>query len=146
MSKQSRIDGIRIGVGTPEPKTVPVMHGGPTVAFQIRDDQQVSLAVEALDAEGNPASATIAFTSSDETVVAVTDNGDGTALAVASPGAGGLGTATITATATDNSDGDVHLGTFDIEVVAGDVVIVNVVAGTPEAKAPVEPPEEPPVA
>lgn len=141
MVRRSMISGLRIGVGTPEPKTVPVLHGGPTVAFQLHDFEQVTLSVEALDAEGNPADATIAWSSSDDTVASVADNGDSTALVVASPGAGGLGTATIKATATDNGDGDVHEGTWDVEVVAGDVVTVNIVPGTPEAKvAPVEPP------
>jgi hypothetical protein len=111
------------------------------MAFQMHDFEQVTLSVEALDSEGNPADVTTAWASSDEVVASITDNGDGTALVVASPGAGGLGTTTITASVTDNSDGDVHIGTFDIEVVAGDAVVVNIAAGTPEAKpAPVEPP------
>ncbi len=104
------------------------------MAFQLRDDQQVSLQVEALDSEGNAANVSMAWTSSDDSIVAIVDNGDGSALAVASPGAAGLGTATITVDVTDRSDGDIHTGTFDIEVVAGDAVTVNVTAGTPEAK------------
>lgn len=130
-----RIEGLRIGVGEPEPKYTPQHFGGPTVAFQLRDSEQVTLTVEALDSEGNPAAATTTWSSSDETIVAVTDNGDGSALVVASPGAGGLGSATVTADVTDTSDGDVHTGTFDVEVVAGDAVTVNIVAGTPEPKA-----------
>jgi hypothetical protein len=47
----------------------------------------------------------------------------------ASPGAGGLGTATIRAIVTDASDGDTHVGTFDVEVVAGDAVTVNIIPG-----------------
>lgn len=112
------------------------------MSLQIRDDQQVPLSASALDKEGNPANATIAWSSSDETIVGIIDNGDGTALAVASPGSAGLGVAVVTATATDASDGDEHTGDFEIEVVAGDVAIVNVVPGTPEDK-PAE--EEPPV-
>jgi hypothetical protein len=133
--RATRITELRAVVGTPEPKTITTFHGGPRVAFQLRDDEQVPLSVEALDDEGNPAAATTTFASSDDTIVAITDNGDGTALAVASPGAAGLGTATITASVTDNSDGDVHTGTFDIEVVAGDAATVNVTAGSPEPKA-----------
>lgn len=110
------------------------------MAFQMHDFEQVTLTVEALDAEGNPAAVTTAWASSDEVVASVKDNGDGTALVVASPGAGGLGTTTITATVTDNSDGDQHIGTFDIEVVAGDAVVVNISAGTPEPKPAPEPP------
>jgi hypothetical protein len=130
----SKIASLIVGVGTPEPKTVSVIHGGPTVAFQLRDSEQVTLEVEALDSEGNIAAATTTWATSDATIVDVVDNGDGTALVVASPGAGGLGTAVVTASVTDNSDGDVHEGTFEVEVVAGDVVTVNISAGVPETK------------
>lgn len=106
------------------------------MAFQLHDFEQVTLTLEALDSEGNPAAVTTTWESSDPTVVAVTDNGDGSALAVASPGAGGLGVAMVTATVTDKSDGDVHTGTFEIEVVAGDAVSFNIVAGEPEPKNP----------
>ena len=124
------------------------------MAFQIRDDQQVTLFVEALDAEGNPAGVTTTWTQDDgldgagNPVIALTDNGDGSALIVASPASGGLGLAVITASVTDNSDGDVHTATFEIEVVAGDAVTFNVVATEPEPKDSaviVEPEPEPPV-
>jgi hypothetical protein len=128
--RKTHIAEINLVVGTPEPKTVPVFHGGPVVVFQLRDSQQIQLAVEALDAEGNPAAATTTWTSSDDVVASVSADG----LVVASPGAGGLGTATITASVTDTSDGDVHEGTFEVEVVAGDVVIVNITAGAAEDK------------
>ena len=104
------------------------------MAFQIHDFEQVVISAQALDSEGNPADVAIAFKSSDETVIAVTDNGDGTALLVASPGAGGLGTSVITATVT-NDDGTTLEGSLEVEVVAGDAVIVNIVPGevTPTA-------------
>src|SRR5438552_12098989 len=129
-----RIHSIRLGVGEPEPKRVPKHVGGPIVAFQLHDSEQVTLTVEALDSEGNTAAASVAWSNSDDTIVAVTDNGDGSALVVASPGAGGLGTSTITCDVTDTSDGDVHSGTFDVEVIAGDAISVNITAGTPEPK------------
>lgn len=105
------------------------------MAFQLRDNQQVPLAVEALDSEGNPAAATSAWSSSDPSVADVDQSG----LVTASPGAAGLGTATITATVTDTSDGDQHTGSFDVEVVASDAVTVNITAGTPADK-PAAPP------
>ena len=117
-------------VGTPIQKYVPQHFGGPTVAFEIRDSEQVQLSLEALDSEGNAASATTTWASSDETVATVSADG----LVVASPGDGGLGDATITATVTDTSDGDTHEATFDITVVAGDAVTFNITAGAPEAK------------
>lgn len=104
------------------------------MSLQIRDSEQVALSVEALDSEGNEAAATVAWSSSDDSIVSITDLGLGRVLAVASPGSAGLGTATITATVTDTSDGDTHVGTLEIEVVAGDAVTVNVLAGDPEPK------------
>jgi hypothetical protein len=126
---------MRLSVGTPEPKHTPTHTEGPRVAFQLRDSEQVAIEVEALDSEQNPAAATTVLSSSDEDIVQVNDNGDGTALVIASPGAGGLGAATITARVTQKSTGDTIEGTFEIEVVAGDAVTVNVVPGTPEPKA-----------
>lgn len=105
------------------------------MAFQIHDFEQVPVTLQALDAEGNPAAVTYSWASSDETVASVTDNGDGAATIVASPGDGGLGTATITGTVTDTSDGDTIDATFEVEVVAGDALTVNIIPGTPEPKA-----------
>jgi hypothetical protein len=126
------LTSIRLGIGLAAPKGS--RKDGPRVAFQLHDWEQVPLSAQALDAEGNPAAVNYAWSSSDETVVAVTDNGDGTALAVASPAEGGLGSATVSVDVTDQSDGDVISGTFEIEVIAGDAVAVNITAGTPEAK------------
>jgi uncharacterized protein YjdB len=112
------------------------------MAFQLKDSQQLPLEVEALDAEGNAAAITVTFASSDESIVAITDNGDGSAMAVASPGAAGLGTATVTATAT-GTDGSSLEGSLEIEVIAGDAVSINILPGTPEDKPAVEPPVEP---
>ena len=132
MAHRGALVALELGVGTPRPKHARTTTKGPTVAFQLRDSQQVAITVEALDSEGNKAAATIAIgPSTDSDVATVTDNGDGTALVVASPGAGGLGTATIPVTVTDTSDGDVIEGAFDVEVIAGDAVAVNVVPGTP---------------
>lgn len=105
------------------------------MAFQLRDNEEVNLTVEALDSEGNLADATTAWSSSDDTVASVDANG----LVTASPGAAGLGAATITATVTDNADGNTLTGTFDIEVVGSDAVTVNITPGAPTPK-PVAPP------
>src|SRR6476469_4378873 len=126
-----KVASIQLVVGQPEPKHVRQVFGGPTVAFQLRDSQQVQLGVEALDSEGNPAAATTAWRSDDDTIASV----DASGLVTASPGAAGLGTTTIHADVTDTSDGDVHTGDFEIEVVAGDAVTVNITAGTPTDKA-----------
>ena len=104
------------------------------MAFQIHDYEQVSLTLEALDAEGNPADVIITWASSDEAVAVVADLGEGGALVTASPGEGGLGLATVTATVL-NEDGTTLTGTFDVEVVAGDAVTVNIIPGVVGPKA-----------
>jgi len=100
------------------------------MAFTLTDSQKVGLSVSAVDAAGNPdKTAKITYTVDDASVVAITDNGDGTAEAVA----GSLGTATVTATATD-TDGASISGTLAITVTGGDATSLSIVPGTPEAK------------
>jgi len=101
------------------------------MAFILKDGQQVQLAVELTDRDGNPVTADGApvWSSSDPSLVTVDTSG----LAVTVPGPG-LGTAIITAVVdADLGEGVAEqTGTLDIEVVAGDAAIVNITAGTPE--------------
>ena len=104
------------------------------MAFSLLNTDKVLLTATPRDAAGNVTAATIAFASSDDSVVSLVDNGDGTAEAVS----GLVGTATVTATATD-ADGAQVQGTLDIEV--SEVVVtpeptvtVDIEAGTPEPK------------
>ncbi len=108
------------------------------VAFELGDNQEVDLAVQETDTAGNAVAAEgVTFASSDESVVAVTDNGDGTALASAT---GTLGSATVTVT-----DADDNLsGTLDISVVTEAASAILVQPGTPREKAGAEPVEPPP--
>jgi hypothetical protein len=136
----AKVANIQVSVGTPRAKPDPLRYGGPIVAFQLRDTEQVPLSIEALTAEGNPAAITTSWTTSDDVLASVTPTGDNEALVVASPtDAPGLGPVVITAESTDTSDGSIHSSTFEIDVVAGDAVVFNVVAGTPEEK-PAAPP------
>lgn len=104
------------------------------MAFQLRDSEQLPVAIEALDSENNPADVTTRYATSDDQIVGVNDALDGSATLIASPGAGGLGTATITATITNNADGTSIEASLDIEVVAGDAVVANIVPGTAQPK------------
>lgn len=102
------------------------------IMFTLSDTQEVSVAVTAADAKGNPAAVTgVSFTSSDPTIVAVTDNGDGTATFEA---VGPLGTAQITANASAQNAGggtDPLVGTLDIQVVASEAVSLTISPGAP---------------
>ena len=104
------------------------------MAFTLQNTDKVLLTAVARDAQGNVTLAILAFATSDDTIVSLVDNGDGTAEAFS----GLEGVATVTATATD-PDGAQVTGTLDIEVVAVVVppeptAIVEVTAGTPELK------------
>jgi hypothetical protein len=104
------------------------------MAFTLLDTDKVVLTAHALDADGNPTAATLSFSTSDESVVALVDNLDGTAVAVS----GADGSATVTATATD-ADGAQVSNTLDIDVVAPEVppaatASVTIDVGTPEPK------------
>jgi len=99
------------------------------VAFQLGDNQQVDLTVQESDTAGNPVVVDeVSFASSDEAIVTLVDNGDGTAVATA---VGPLGTATVTATdANDNLT-----GTLDIEIVTEAATAMLIQPGTPSEKA-----------
>lgn len=101
---------------------------------QLLNTQRVLATARPLDADGNPTAATIAFTSSDTSIVSVTDNGDGTAML----DSGADGSATVTATATD-ADGAQVSASVDIDVVPpttppAATASVDLTLGTPEDK------------
>lgn len=115
-------------------------------AFILRTGQRVGLAIEAQDKEGNPATLTSpAWSVSPQGLVSLDVAADGlSATATDIPGAG-VGTATVSASATDDI-GEPLSATLDIDLVAADAAVFNIVAGTPEPRPddePVEPPPEP---
>ena len=99
------------------------------MAFSLQDSQQVVVTASGTDAKGNPTAGKVAFTVDQPTVLAVTDNGDGTANLVA----GAEGTAILTATDTD-ADGNEVASTIEIDVVAGDTAAIAFSFGTPTAQ------------
>lgn len=101
--------------------------------MQLLDSQQVTLSVAGKDKAGNPADlsgGTLTWTVSDESVAALTDNGDGTALVVA----GSLGSVVVTVDFT-GADGADFKGSLAVDVVGGPVTEVDVVAEAPVDKA-----------
>lgn len=117
--------------------------------FILRATQQVDLTVEVLDRRGNPAQVQNGtWSSDDDGIASVTDNGNNTATVRAT---GPVGQATVTYQA------DVDLGegvsnmtaTLDVEVVPSDAAVFNITPGVPveqEDDAPVEPGTEEPTA
>jgi hypothetical protein len=99
--------------------------GGRHMNIQLTDSQQAELQVTGADKKGFPATATgFAFTSSDDTVAAVTQ--DATDPSKALLVAGNPGTAQVIVT----GDGSVS-GTLDVVVVAGPAATIAITPGTP---------------
>lgn len=106
---------------------------GENLMTTLTDIQKVTIGpVAASDAKGNPAPIeSLKFSSSDEAILSVTDNGDGTASVTA---VGPLGMAQVRVDADARiGDGEVPLSALlDFEVIASEAVALNVPVGTPE--------------
>jgi hypothetical protein len=120
---------------TPDDRTVngPPYHqpsGRIDLVMDLLADKAVPLSVQYTDEVGNPtdapASASVAYTVDDPTIINLTDNGDGTGLAAA---VGTLGVANVHVEAA--FDGNTVTGDLQIVVVAGLAERVNVIAGEP---------------
>lgn len=117
------------------------------MAFQINDGDEVPLALEVFDRDGNPAAidGDPQGASSDTSLIMVrVENGEIVAATVPGPG---LGTATVTVTVdADRGEGVTSISaSLDLEVIAGDAVAINIVPGAPRPRLEEAPPEEPPV-
>jgi hypothetical protein len=103
----------------------------------LQADKKVALSVEFTDEVGNPvpapADAVSTYTVDDPSIIALTDNGDGTASAAAT---GLLGTANVHLDTSSIASGLTLTGDLQIVVVAGLAERVNVVAGPPEEVTP----------
>lgn len=117
----------------------------------LKADQKVALAVSFTDRAGNvlahDAVGTLLAVSSDENILTVTDNGDGTFEAVT---VGPVGTASVTVSNDTDVDGvPDYVGSIVFDVVEGDVFAIAVGAGVPVSRfddaPPAEEPEAPPV-
>jgi len=101
---------------------------------QLTADQQVELSITGQDNYGNAVEITgnTQWTSSDETVVTLTVHDPSHATAVA---VGPVGSAAVKVTNDVDNDGTGdYLGSLAVDVVAGVMTEIAVVAGTPEDK------------
>jgi hypothetical protein len=108
--------------------------GREDVSMQLTADQQVELSISGQDAYGNPVEITgnTQWTSSDESVVAVTVHDPSHATAVA---VGPTGSAAVDVTNDVDGDGTGdYFGSIALNVVAGMMTEIAVEAGTPTAK------------
>ena len=134
-----RVDSY--GANLPPPETAGIVaviaitgeqlkRSGP-MAFTLQTGQEVDLSVAYTDREGNEAQVeSQAWTSSDDTILTVTDNGDGTAVAAAT-GPVGTGQVTLTADARFGDDVVEIRGVLDVDVVAAEAVTAVITPGEP---------------
>ena len=102
--------------------------------MQLTADQQVDLSITGEDSYGNPVAIAgdTQWKSSDETIVTITVHDPSHATAVA---VGPVGAAAVTVTNDVNSDGTGdYIGSLSIDVVAGVMTEIAIVAGTPTDK------------
>jgi hypothetical protein len=135
-------------IGLPTTKSAPVVATGNVgqperivVTMQMTADQQVDLSITGEDKYGNPVAITgdVAWVSSDETIVTVQqhsqDPSQATAFAV-----GPAGTAAVTVTNDVDRDGTGDfMGSLAVDIVAGNIAEVVVVAAEPTDKVHIEP-------
>jgi len=112
----------------------------------LKADQKVALAVTFTDRAGNvldkDAVGTLVAVSSDDSVLTVTDNGDGTFEAVT---VGPLGTATVTVSNDTDVDGvPDYVGSLAFDVVEGDVFAIAIGTGVPVSRFDDAPPADEP--
>lgn len=101
-----------------------------TMAFILQDGQEVDLSANYRDRHGNPATVeTQTWSSSDDTIIEVTDNGDGTATAAAV--ALGAGQVQLVADARYGDDVSEIRAVLDVEVVAAEAVNATITPGEP---------------
>ena len=102
--------------------------------MQLTADQQVELTISGQDRYGNTVdiSGDVVWSSSDESIVQVTNDAPGRATATA---VGPTGTAAVTVSNDVNQDGTGDFqGSIAIDVVAGDIAEIEIAAGTPTDK------------
>lgn len=93
--------------------------------------QKIKLTADPEDASGYDVDVPVAFTVADESVATIVDIPDEPKSVWVVSGA--PGSTVVTATVT-KQDGTELTGTLAVDVVTGDVAVVNIVAGDPEAE------------
>jgi len=103
------------------------------MAFTLTDIQQVTLAITAVDARGNPAKLDGApvWATSDAALLSIVASEDG--LSCVATAVGPLGTAQVTVSAdADLGEGTRELaGLLDVEIIASEALNITIVPGTP---------------
>lgn len=129
-----RIGPVRAKTHQPKPGPPGTPASNEEITVQLTADQQVTLTISGQDAYGNQVdiSGDVVWSSSDESIVSVTQEANDQATAVA---VGPIGTAAVTVSNDVNADGGGDFqGSVAIDVVAGDMAEIAISAGEPTAK------------
>jgi hypothetical protein len=125
---------LRLRFGLPETR-ITLPQGTSTMAQTLVDNERVSVLLEADDAVGNPTAFNFptppTWASSDESIVTVSANADGSNASVVTTGK--LGSAQVTVTGI-NVAGVSITGIGEVNVVPGDATTFKLNFGTPEKK------------
>jgi hypothetical protein len=118
---------ITAGPGADQTTGKPTGNPGGTSMVALKDNEKVQLTVTALDAKGQvtASGADVTFTSSDETVLTITNDDTGVWAVAGNPGS-----AVVTADWPDSPAGDIQ-GTEAFDVTAGDATSLVVTSGDP---------------
>lgn len=119
---------IRVGAST-------TVIRGEKIMLLLRDDQKVTLAIQPVDAKGNPAKVdgVPAWTNSDDTAGVLTVAADGLSAEFVA-GMPGVTQVTVTADADLGAGVRAISGVLDIQVEPGEAVTLDIKAGVPEAQ------------
>jgi hypothetical protein len=103
------------------------------MALVLVDTQKVGVTIQPVDARGNPAPVeNVVWATSNEAIAALDVAEGGLSAVVKAVGALGSVQVTVTADAKIGEGEVLVQGVLDIEVIAGQAVTVQIVAGTPE--------------
>ena len=130
------IGAITTKMAPPAPAGRTGQPGRITVTMQLTADEQVDLSITGEDAYGNSVDITgdIVWLSSDESIITVTaDTADPQKALAAAVGPAGTASVTVTNDADRDGTGD-FMGSLAIDVVAGDITEITVVAAEPVDK------------
>jgi hypothetical protein len=124
---------VRFRIGPVQPRTL--SKGPITMAFILTDIQHVAVTLEADDAAGNAVpfdfSTPAVWTSTDETVLTISTNADGSNADIATTGKIGAAQVNVLLTMADSST---VKGALDFEVTTSAVSFFKLVPGTPATK------------
>lgn len=128
--------GLQLTIGpVSEQSDLPGLETPPMAILKLTSTQQCSMQITPIDAKGHATTVqagSVEWTSSNDTVVTVTENSGDETKAMAVSVAPGTATIQVTADA-DLGTGVVPIvGTLDIEVMPGQAVSVTIAPGTPE--------------